>query len=302
MNIMIGDTIVTDDREIGIVENRAGEWLIVRFPDSGNRREQVRRTQAKPLAKLAYLARLDGKPLPVGTKISLVGKSTLADLVALFGYSTGQMRRESLSRVRRQLERAGLDISSETDRWNRDDRFKISMLSDARADEDDEIDDPIERALPTNRATPTVDLPDPFWPTALGLDRGRELDFLRALTDAEPILCLLHVPANSAVEGWIQGTWEGILGWAFRAAQRFLWSTDNSSNDRQVRFGPAALLHTYIKPSVLDERALALEDNAHSLNLITIKNERELPTDVSRLRGLAGCIFRIQARLPGCTV
>jgi hypothetical protein len=41
MNIMIGDTIVTDDREIGIVENRPGNTLTVRFPDYGNRRDQV---------------------------------------------------------------------------------------------------------------------------------------------------------------------------------------------------------------------------------------------------------------------
>ena len=47
MNIMIGDTIVTDDREIGIVENRSGNSLTVRFPDYGNRRDQIHRSQTR---------------------------------------------------------------------------------------------------------------------------------------------------------------------------------------------------------------------------------------------------------------
>ena len=59
INIMIGDTIVTDDREIGIVENRSGNSLTVRFPDYGNRRDQVHRSQTKPLAKLILEARAE---------------------------------------------------------------------------------------------------------------------------------------------------------------------------------------------------------------------------------------------------
>ena len=108
MNIMIGDTIVTEDREIGIVENRDGNFLTVRFPDCGNQRDQVPRRRAKPLAELICEARGEGKRLTIGTAISLVGASPLADLVALFGYSTGQMRRDSLQKVVNQLLRAGL--------------------------------------------------------------------------------------------------------------------------------------------------------------------------------------------------
>jgi hypothetical protein len=52
MNILIGDTIVTDDREIGIVETRSGRILTVRFPDHGNRRDQVHQSRANPLAEL----------------------------------------------------------------------------------------------------------------------------------------------------------------------------------------------------------------------------------------------------------
>jgi hypothetical protein len=116
MNIMIGDTIVTDDKEIGIVENRSGSTLIVRFPDNGNRRDQIQWSRVSPLAALIYKARAEGRRLPLRVDISLVGKSNLADLVALFGYSTGQMRRDSLQKVINQLWRAGLEVIPETDR------------------------------------------------------------------------------------------------------------------------------------------------------------------------------------------
>jgi ATPase family associated with various cellular activities (AAA) len=296
MNIMIGDTIVTDEREIGIVENRAGRILTVRFPDHGNRRDQVHQSRANPLAELIYKARAEGKPLRLGslrleTNISLVGESTLAELVTLFGYSTGQMRRESLEKVLRQLVRAGLEIESETDRWGRDDKFKISLTSDPPPQETDQ-DGNVDTPKPTVQVTMTTHLPDPFWPTALGLNRGRELVFLRALTEADPILCLLYVPTENQVQTWIQGTWEGITSLAFRAAQRFNWSAGKSSPETQVRVGTSALLHTYLKPSTLHEDTPSLHDEPRSLNLITIGRESELPTDFSRLRAVwPGQIF-----------
>ena len=63
MNIMIGDTIVTNDGQVGIVENRAANFLTVRFLDCGNRRDRVPRRRARPLAKLIYEARAEGKRL-----------------------------------------------------------------------------------------------------------------------------------------------------------------------------------------------------------------------------------------------
>ena len=142
MNIMIGDTIVTDDRDIGIVENREGNFLTVRFPDLGNQRDHVPRKRATPLADVICQARIDGRRLALPNAISLVGSSTLAELVALFGYSTGQMRRDSLQKVVTQLMRAGLEISSETDRWRRDDKFKVNLPQDPLpVDSDDEGDD-----------------------------------------------------------------------------------------------------------------------------------------------------------------
>ena len=63
MNIMIGDTIVPEDGQVGIVENRAENFLTVRFPACGNRRDPVLRRRAKPLATLLYEARAEGKRL-----------------------------------------------------------------------------------------------------------------------------------------------------------------------------------------------------------------------------------------------
>ena len=149
-----------------------------------------------------------------------------------------------------------------SDRWSRDDKFKLSLSSVPPLDPIGDIDvtDNGNEPKPTELAKTLVNVPDPFWPRALGLDPRRELEFLRALSERDPILCLLHVPAEAQVQGWIQGTWEGITGWAFRAAQRFIQRIDNSTSDIQVRVGPAALLHTYLKPPVLDADAPKLKD------------------------------------------
>ncbi len=297
MNIMIGDTIVTDGREIGIVEGRAGSMLTVRFPENGNRRIPVPRSQTTPLAELVYRARVEEKRLGFGN-ISLAGKSKLSDLVSLFGYSTGLMRRESLNKVRRQLWRAGLEISPETDRWSRDDRFKIDLLPGPPPEVDEsEVGVDTTESKPDKQPTVKVDLPDPFWPTAMGLDPGRELGFLRALSESDPILCLLYVPHEAQVQTWIQGTWEGIIAWAFRTAQRFQGYPENTGSVGEVRVGSVALLHRYLKPTVLDSGsdALRLLDEPHRLNLITIKRELELPTDFARLSAVwPGPVFEFK--------
>ena len=92
---------------------------------------------------------------------------------------------------------------------------------------------------------------------------------------------------------------EGIISWAYRAAQRFQW-WQNDTRDPQVRVGPAALLQTYLKPSVLDGDAPRLEDTGHTLNLITIKREMELPTDFARFRAIwPGPIFEFKPDYKG---
>ena len=300
MKITIGDTVVKDGREIGVAENRTGTLLTVRFPESGNRREQIHRNRTKPLAELIYQARLDGKRLGLRSGISLAGDSALAELVELFGYSTGQMRRESLLKVERQLWRAGLKLSAETDRWGRDDKFKIEVRPESLSEVESESNEDTDELVSQETRMTAVELPEPFWPTALGLDRGQELEFLRCLTESEPVLCLLYVPTEANVQSWIQGTWEGIIGWAFRTAQHFLRAGTSTNGDVQVRLGTSALLHTHLKPSMLDHGAPRLEASPHALNLIAIKRELELPTDFARLRAVwPGPVFEFKPHYHG---
>src|SRR5262249_37166248 len=152
-----------------------------RYPTRGNQRFRKTRDQVQHLAERIRQARIEGRPLQVGVNISLTGDSTLAELVGLFGYSTGQLRSDSLWKVRKPLERAGLAISTQAGTWSRDDRFRVNPQGEVAAVEpaEDAVETPPEGE---GWATKRVELPDPFWPTALGLERSRELDFLRALT------------------------------------------------------------------------------------------------------------------------
>lgn len=126
------------------------------------------------LAEQIRQARLDGRPLQLGVYISLVGDSKLTDLL---GHSTSQFRRDSLEKVVKHLEPAGLDITTQSGTWTRHDRFRIDLRGNGdAADPGDDVGE--ESAARGCRATPCVEMPDPFWPTALGLERGRELDFL----------------------------------------------------------------------------------------------------------------------------
>src|SRR5207245_438966 len=106
----------------------------------------------------------------------------------------------------------------------------------------------------------SVSIPDPFWPTALGLPQPREIEFLRALTLNDPILCILHEPEDAQTAGWLQGTWEGLLSWAYRSAQRFLWRSDFRLDSRQTQIGTVDQIHNYLRPTVLDQEAPGLHD------------------------------------------
>ena len=195
-------------------------------------------------------------------------------------------------KVLNQLMRAGLgDSPLRADRWSRFETTGSNLGVRVRlvpfpVDPDNDDNDEGGQTKPSNWTTTIVTLPDPFWPTALGLDQRRELEFLRALSESDPILCLLHVPTEVQSQAWIQGAWEGLSGWAYRSAQRFCLRDGNSTAEARIRVGPAALLHTYLKPSVLESDAPRLADLAHDLNLITIKNELELPTDFARLNAV----------------
>jgi SpoVK/Ycf46/Vps4 family AAA+-type ATPase len=265
-----------DSHKVGIVERRQGDLLTVRFPDDNNRREKVPRREVRALADILYEARKRGAKYK--NNFSLTGGSTLAELVEEFGYSTQQLRSESREKVVKQLQRAGLEVHPETDRWSRDDRFKLVLTTDVSPESPD-TDDGI---LPSPQLLP-VKLPELFWPTTLGLDPNRELVFLRALAAPDPILCLLHIPDDSDMHGWLQATWEGLMSWAFHAAQRFrrLANTDFTP---EVLIGRPAMLQTYVETSALSVEAPRLRDKPHALNLISLKKESDSPVDVLHLR------------------
>ncbi|MCY1079688.1 hypothetical protein [Archangium lansingense] len=91
MRILQGDSVIigSGKRAVGIVERRSGNQLVVRRPDAGNQREHVGRNEVSSLAEFMYTARKNETRFRNG--LSLVGDSTLAELVEAFGYSVGQM-------------------------------------------------------------------------------------------------------------------------------------------------------------------------------------------------------------------
>ena len=280
MRIYLGDTITLVDpsRKVGIVERRQGDHLIIRFPDDDNRRQQVARTRVRALAEVLYEARAQGR---YKNQLSLTGGSTLADLVSEFGYATQRLRLESLNKVLRQLLRAGLEVQPETDRWSRDDKFKLILATHVSPEPPESGDEtsPSPQLLP-------VTLPDVFWPTALGLDPNRELTFLRALTAADPILCLLYVSDVTEMHGWLQATWEGMISWAFHTAQRFRRRANTDSIPPQVCIAPPTLLQTYLEPSILRSDVPRLLDLPYALNLISLQQESDAPVNLLRIQAV----------------
>jgi hypothetical protein len=123
----------------------------------------------------------------------------------------------------------------------------------------------------------------------------RELEFLRALTLNDPILCVLLEPEGSQATNWLQATWEGLVGWAYRSGQRFVWRGDLRFDPCRIQVGTAGLIHTYLRPTVLKEESPRLFDTPGSLNLITIKREADLPNDFDRFTALwPGHVFEFR--------
>ena len=131
MRIQLGDTIIFVDgpRRIGIVERRQGDILTVRVPVDENRREQVSRRQVRTLAEVICLRHESAAP-NIRTTSALPAGQPLQILSGEFGFATQRLRSESLDRVVRQLQRAGLEVHPETERWSRDDRFKLVVAAD----------------------------------------------------------------------------------------------------------------------------------------------------------------------------
>lgn len=293
MRIYVGDTVVVDERTraVGIVERRDGNQVVVRRPDLGNQREHFSRSEVQPLAGLMAEARARGAKYK--NDLSLTGQSTLAQLVEEFGYATAQMRRDSLIKVVRQLERAGLEIVASSDDWGRDDTFTLSVTKSgvAEAAEDEEVPRDGDDSL---REAATFALPELFWPSAMGLRAGRELAFLRALSAREPLLCVLTLPEDPAALAWLGPTWEGLTSWAFRCAQRFTGFGANEFVTPETVFGGAPLLQAFLQPTAISSESPHLRQTPRSLNLVTLR-DAEWPVDASRLRALwPGPVFEFQ--------
>ncbi|NTX34810.1 ATP-binding protein [Myxococcus sp. CA033] len=292
MKVMVGDTVVITQQTgnpIGIVTRRSGTMLTVRLPLKGNTLERVSRADVEPLA--LWLADARRRQTKFSNTLSLVGQSSLSELVGVFGYSTDvKMQRTSLGSVVRQLERAGLDVNPTTGSWDRHAPFVLS-LKKALVDPSPEEDD-----TPDSEPSQGFALPQPFWPSALGLSQDREVAFLRALTGAEPLLALLYLPERRETADWLQATWEGVMGWAYRSAQRFVWTGRGENGAPAVVRGSSHLLHEYLKPSLLDSEGPRLRDAPHALNLIALQRDREAPVDLSRLLAAwPGPIFEFDA-------
>jgi MoxR-like ATPase len=283
MKVMLGDTIVLKEESgspIAIVTQRSGDLLTVRRPDKDNQLEKVPRDAIAPLALWMAQAR-EGKT-KFSNSLSLTGGSKLADLVGEFGYSADvRMKRSSLQRVVRQLERAGLEVEPSSDEWDRNDTFALRLKRAAIEGPDtvEETDDEVEVGENLIEAS----LPEPFWPAAMGLPADREVAFLRALTGREPILALLYLPEDVAAHGWLQATWEGVMTWAFHGAQRFGRAVSDHVAPQVVR-GPAGLLHSYLKPTAISSDVPQLLDAPHNLNLIALRQDAESPVDFPRLK------------------
>lgn len=294
MRIYVGDTVVVDERTraVGIVERRDGNQVVVRRPDLGNQREYFSRNDVQPLAGLMADAR--GRGSKYKNDLSLTGQSTLAQLVEEFGYATGQMRRDSLIKVVRQLERSGLEITASSDDWGRDDTFTLAVTDKADADAAQEEEEAASDDDETLSEAAEFALPELFWPSAMGLRAGRELAFLRALSAREPLLCVLTLPEDPVAQAWLGPTWEGLTGWAFRSAQRFTGFGANDFSPPETVFGGAALLQAFLQPTAISGESPRLGQSPRSLNLVTLR-DAEWPVDSARLRALwPGPVFEFQ--------
>jgi energy-coupling factor transporter ATP-binding protein EcfA2 len=294
MNVLIGDTVVHKAGGwLGIVESKIGGEYSVSRPDSGNQRERIRRDEFYLLA--ARLRDVCANGTKVANGFSIMGKSTISELVEQFGYSTQRLRSNSLNKVLNQLRRAGLTIhgpGADGD-WQRDDLFRLEIGTAASADADDVRKEPAQKA-----ATVSASLPDPFWPRALGLDPRFELTFLRALSGRDPLLCVLWMPDDAETSAWLQLTWEGLLSWAYRSAQRFERLHENES-EPEVFISPPILLKNFFEVSVLREESLRLKTKSRCLNLVVCKKESDTPTTFDRLRTVwPGMIYEFRPEPP----
>ncbi len=249
MRLQINDSVTLTRRPgvVGIVQGFAGDKVTVWVPTDVEARKKYPRGDVRPLAEL--IAELRSRGTNGWARVLFNGESTFADLVAAFGYSTGRLRQDSLDKVVRQLQRAGLDVVPLTGGWGRDDRFRLKAGSGT------EPEPPPRKDAAAPGPTVPVELPETFWPTSFGLPPQREAAFLHALMGSRPILCILEAPNAESVAS-LPAAWEGLIGRAFRSAQAFARRGTSDFDLPEVQVGPASLLHTFLKLVRLTATAL----------------------------------------------
>lgn len=283
MRLMRGDTVKHKRKaqQIGIVERHNGTQVVVRWPERNNERETVSRDDVEALAEVIAKARKEQRKLT--NALSLTGGSTVAELVEYFGYSTGQLRRDSLKRVANQLRRAGLMLRADDgDSFSREARLFFDLVEEGNGT-DGNFSEKENDSIEHNAALMTVSLSKTGWATVFGLDENRQIAFHRALMSREPLLCLLHLPSGGAPV--LRAAWEAIVAWSYRSAQKFILSAINDSSP-VVKTGDAGLLDTYLSPTTISSELPRLCDEPRSLNLISISNEQHLPVNFERLKSL----------------
>jgi SpoVK/Ycf46/Vps4 family AAA+-type ATPase len=265
MRIQDGDSVIVDDDRdrVGIVARREGTLLKIIFRD---RRMTFDRSQVEAVAQKMADAVSNGTKY--SNSLSFRGRSTLGDLAMAFGYWAEQrLRGDTIAKIKNQLARAGLEVLA--DRDSADAVFELQPLEEPSAATS--IGSKLPTIASTKAADASCELPTPFWPEALGLAQKELLRVLRALPEADPLLCLLYLPEAQARLPWLQPTWEGLVGWAYSSAQRFIHRSEFDGDQSRILRLPSASLDRYAKGSALPDEN-HLRDGLHRINLIALES------------------------------
>jgi hypothetical protein len=109
IKLRLGDTllILTKPKKIALVEHLGRKEIIVRLPQDKNRRLTVSRKEVCLLAEALASALRKGVRAPVS--ISLTGRSTIADLINVFGYEAKRFP-STIDSIISQLGKVGIEL------------------------------------------------------------------------------------------------------------------------------------------------------------------------------------------------
>jgi len=101
------------------------------------------------------------------------------------------------------------------------------------------------------------------------------------------------------MEKWLQVTWEGIVSWAFHSAQRFHFSLSGDNTQPTICRGTSELLHSFLKVSILSSETPQLSTQNHSLNLVTLQKESDVPVGFENVKAnWPGLVFEFEPKPP----